>query len=156
MPLVIVDAQITGHRVEQVYDTVADFARYPELVDTVRSVEVDPPEPDGSVASTWSVLFRNGILRWREVDRFDRDALRIWFEQTEGEFDVFRGEWSLKPDRDVVRLLFQAEFDFGVASLAPIIDPVATRVLTESMQTILRGLFGPDSVRFAVEANPVA
>ena len=152
MPVVMVDAWITGHPSGHVYDTIADFARYPELVDTVRSVQVGPAAPDGSVISSWSVLFRNGILRWREVDWFDREALCIRFEQTEGEFDVFRGDWRLEPEDDGVRLIFRAEFDFGVESLAPILNPVATRVLTESMRTILLGLFGQDAVHFPTAA----
>ena len=149
MPLVIVAARITGHSIEGVYDRVADFARYPELVETVRSVEVGPAAADGSVSSSWSVVFRNGVLRWREKDWFDRERLVIRFEQTEGEFDVFHGDWRMGSGPDGIHLRFQADFDFGVASLAPIIDPVAIRVLTESMQTILTGLFGPESVRFA-------
>jgi ribosome-associated toxin RatA of RatAB toxin-antitoxin module len=153
MPEVIVTALVAGHTAGEVYDTISDFARYPELVDTVRSVQVGSPLPDGSVPSDWSVRFRNGILRWSEVDWFDRQALRIHFEQTDGEFDVFRGDWVLDDRGGAgVRLSFRAEFDFGVASLAPIIDPVAVRVLTESMRTILVGLFGPAAVDFSPTA----
>jgi ribosome-associated toxin RatA of RatAB toxin-antitoxin module len=148
MPEVVVEAVVSGHTPDQVYETVSDFARYPDLVDTVMSVEVDPPLADGSVPSEWRVRFRNGILRWRELDWFDRRELAIRFEQTEGEFDVFRGDWRLEPAGDAVRLRFRAEFDFGVASLASIIDPVAIRVLTESMRTILAGLFGAGMVAF--------
>ena len=41
-----------------------------------------------------------------------------------------------------VRVVFTADFDFGVPSLASIIDPVAERVLVETITEILRGLFG--------------
>lgn len=148
MPEITVAACIARHTGEQVYDRISDFARYPELVDTVQEVKVEEPLPDGSVPSEWKVLFRNGILRWQEVDWFDREGLTIRFEQTEGEFDVFRGDWLLRETGDDVLLRFTAEFDFGVASLASIIDPVAIRVLSESIHTILVGLFGVDAVDF--------
>lgn len=155
MPDVTVAALVAGHSADRVYDTISDFSRYPELVDTVVSVHVSDPLPDGAVRSDWEVLFRNGVLRWREVDWFDREGLTIRFEQTEGEFDVFRGSWRLQERDGGILMIFHAEFDFGVASLAPIIDPVAVRVLTESMRTILVGLFGPDSVDFDVSPAPV-
>lgn len=150
MPEVAVAALVTGHTTVHIFDTISDFARYPELVETVKTVEVEPALPDGSVPSEWRVYFRNGILHWREVDWFDREALTIRFEQTDGEFDVFCGEWRLEEAGDAhrVRLEFRAEFDFGVDSLASIIDPVAVRVLTESIQQIVAGLFGPDAVDF--------
>jgi ribosome-associated toxin RatA of RatAB toxin-antitoxin module len=154
MPEVTVEALVTGHTADHVYETICDFARYPELVDTVLAVEVDDPLPDGSVHSDWEVAFRNGVLRWREVDWFDRAGLAIRFVQTDGEFDVFRGGWRLREVGDAVFLAFHAEFDFGVASLASIIDPVAIRVLTESMRTILVGLFGTGSVNFDHAGEP--
>jgi ribosome-associated toxin RatA of RatAB toxin-antitoxin module len=154
MPEVTVEALVAGHSADQIYDTISDFTRYPELVDTVLAVRVDDPLPDGSVPSDWKVAFRNGILRWREVDWFDRADLAIRFEQIDGEFDTFRGDWRLRETGGDVLLAFHAEFDFGVASLASIIDPVAVRVLTESMRTILVGLFGADSVNFDAVRDP--
>lgn len=152
MPDVTVEALVRGQTADRIFDTISDFTRYPDLVETVRTVVVHPRLPDGSVPSEWKVFFRNGILHWKEVDWFDREALTIRFEQTEGEFDVFCGGWRLAPTGDdAIRVTFQAEFDFGVASLASIIDPVAVRVLTESVQEIIRGLFGTDAVDFIAD-----
>lgn len=153
MPTVRIDALVPARDPGEVFDTVADFARYPELVDIVRSVEVGPPGPDGSFESRWAVLFRNGILRWSELDRCDRETLTIEFDQTEGDFDIFRGGWELSQQGDDVVVTFEAEFDFGVASLASIVDPVAKRVLKETMWTVLHGLF--DTPEAEVRPAPV-
>lgn len=151
MPKITVQALVSEHTTVQIFDRISNFARYPELVESVRSVDVEAPQPDGSVPSEWQVYFRNGILHWREVDWFDREALSIRFEQTDGEFDVFQGEWRLEETGEDgrVRLTFAAEFDFGVDSLASIINPVAVRVLTESIEQIVSGLFGANAVEFA-------
>ncbi|MEU0108424.1 SRPBCC family protein [Streptomyces sp. NPDC006251] len=141
MQSVTIDALIHNRAAAEVFDTVSDFARYPALVEAVRAVRVDPPTTDGALPSHWEVYFRNGILRWSESDRLDRENLTITFEQTEGDFDVFRGEWILTADGEDTVLSFRSEFDFGVPSLASIIDPVAIRVLTENMEFILLGLF---------------
>ena len=123
------------------FDTLVDFPRYPTLVDVVRSVTVRSRPGDVPMISSWEVHFRNGILSWTEADHLRRDSLTIAFETTEGDFDEFTGSWVLSRRDDGVELLFAADFDFGVPSLAGIVDPVAERVLTETIQLILRGLF---------------
>jgi len=139
--VVRIEATVRGRSAAEVYETVIDFNRYPELIDTVREVVTDPPAEDGSLVSHWAVNFRNGILRWSELDTFDRSNLVSRFTQTAGDFDVFEGEWVVREDGDGIFVAFHAEFDFGVPTLASIIDPVAVRVLTESMQQVLCGLF---------------
>ncbi|HSV80065.1 MAG TPA: SRPBCC family protein [Ramlibacter sp.] len=134
-------AFIRGLSAHTVFDTLADFRHYTELVDVVRSVEVKP-QPDGTALSSWVVEFRNGLLRWTEQDWFRREALRLDFNQIEGDFDEFYGGWVLEPEADGVRTALIADFDFGVPSLASIVEPVAERVLTDVTQQILVGLFG--------------
>ncbi|TWP50896.1 cyclase [Lentzea tibetensis] len=140
-------AIVTGRSTDEVFDTVADFARYPDLVDAVVSVEVLPPQEDGAIPSHWEVLFRKGVLRWSEEDLLDRENGVITFTQTDGDFDVFEGGWEITAAPEGVALTFRAKFDFGVPSMASIIDPVAGRVLLENLGLIVRGLFSPDSVR---------
>lgn len=140
-------AIVAGRTTDEVFDTVADFARYPDLVDAVVSVDVLPAADDGSIPSNWEVLFRKGILRWSEEDLLDRENGVITFTQTEGDFDVFEGGWEITATPGGVAVTFRAKFDFGVPSMASIIDPVAGRVLLENLGLIVRGLFSPDSVR---------
>ena len=143
---VLMKAHIPGRSCGEVFDTIADFARYPELVDAVREVDVLPPEPDGSVVSHWVVLFRKGLLRWSETDTFDRASGLLTFTQRDGDFDVFKGHWVVADTGEGTTVTFRASFDFGVPSMASIIDPVAGRVLLENMELILHGLFAPTPV----------
>lgn len=139
-------AFLPGARVEAVFDTLTQFERYPSLVGVVRSVKILERPAQGPLTSAWEVYFRNGVLSWTEADWLRRDEQRIDFEQTEGDFDEFSGAWVLTARDGGVDVLFSADFDFGIPSLASIIDPVAARVLTETIQLILRGLF--DEVSF--------
>ncbi|MET9254321.1 type II toxin-antitoxin system RatA family toxin [Streptomyces sp. NPDC048182] len=131
---------IAGVDPRDAFDRVKDFAAYPDLVDVVRSVTVDRTS-DTYESSDWEVYFRNGILRWRETDRFDVAALTITFEQVDGDFEEFSGTWSVVPDEDGCRIAFETEFDFGIPSLAGILDPVAERVFKETIARVVRGLF---------------
>jgi ribosome-associated toxin RatA of RatAB toxin-antitoxin module len=143
------------------FATISDFARYPALVpDVVRSVTVEQERPDGPVISAWEVFFRNGILSWSEADHLHPETWTIDFEQTIGDFEEFSGGWELTPvvlaGSTAVRVVFTADFDFGVPSLASIVDPVADRVLVESITEILRGLFATVLIEPAPEGLEAA
>lgn len=125
-----------------IYDKLGDFGRYPELVDVVRSVIVHEELDDTRVSTDWVVYFRNGLLRWSEVDVYDRAARHITFEQSGGDFELFRGRWSVVEARGGCDVVFEAEFDFGIPSLAGILEPIASRVLKENVARVLIGITG--------------
>jgi len=124
------------------YDKISDFACYADLVDVVQSVTVHDSGDGEPVHSDWAVHFRNGLLRWSEVDEFLPARRGIVFEQTRGDFHVFRGTWQVDPAGAGCDVRFEAEFDFGIPSLAGILDPIAAKVLKETIALVVAGLLG--------------
>ncbi|MFE2528475.1 type II toxin-antitoxin system RatA family toxin [Streptomyces sp. NPDC059382] len=124
------------------YRRITDFEKYPDFVDEVRSVVVHGNKGDEPLVSEWDILFRNGPLRWSEVDYLQPDLRRIVFEQTAGDFDVFRGSWRVEPIAGGCEVTFEATFDFGIPSLAGVLEPIATKVLKEAIATIVYRLLG--------------
>ncbi|MGW2511404.1 type II toxin-antitoxin system RatA family toxin [Streptomyces scopuliridis] len=122
------------------FDRVSAFGRYSEFTDVIRSV-TSRQESGTEEVSDWEVYFRNGILCWTESDRFDRDGLTITFEQIDGDFAEFTGVWRLVADGKDCVVDFSAEFDFGIPSLAGILDPVAERVFKETIARVVISLF---------------
>lgn len=145
MKHVEIETLVPASDADTVFDRICDFSRYAEFTDAVRDITVRSM-PDGVLESEWSVHFRNGILCWSERDRIDRTARSITFEQLDGDFDQFSGTWSVEPVGTDTRVLFTAVFDLGMPSLEAIIDPIAERALRENMESILRGLLGPDVI----------
>ena len=146
---VIVRVVVEEQTARQAYDLICDFRRYPELTDKVNEVVVHPPEADGSLRSDWSVIFRNGLMRWSERDRFVPEALTVEFEQIKGDFEVFHGSWvceEREPEDTgataVTVVTFRSDFDLGIPSLAEILDPVAESTLRDNILRILEGLMG--------------
>jgi ribosome-associated toxin RatA of RatAB toxin-antitoxin module len=122
-----------------VYATLADFERYPELSDSVRSVAVTEVSENHTV-SNWEVTFRAGLLRWTEEDTFDPDALSITFRQTEGDIAEFDGSWrcvDAAPGAPGSEIVFCARLDMGIPSLADALEP-----LVDNTVSIVRGLVG--------------
>jgi hypothetical protein len=90
--------------------------------------------------------FRDGILRWTEQDHFDPAARTIRFQQTEGDVEVFQGDWQIEPSGTGSRVTFNADLDLGIPSLSAFLNPVAADALRENITAILTGLFGGDLV----------
>ncbi|MFF0816701.1 type II toxin-antitoxin system RatA family toxin [Rhodococcus sp. NPDC003318] len=134
-----------GCDADEAYRRVSDFERYPQLVDEVRSITVQE-STGGVTASDWEVFFRNGPLRWSEVDYFQPEIRRITFEQTAGYFEVFRGNWQVDPVRDGCVVNFEVTFDFGIPSLVGVLEPIATKVLKEGIALALLQLLGDAEV----------
>jgi ribosome-associated toxin RatA of RatAB toxin-antitoxin module len=146
MRFVTIDALVPGRPADEVFRTLVDYARYPELTPVVRDVQVWT-DASGDLISSWEVNFRNGILRWTERDVIDDAGLRIDFTQTEGDVAEFAGSWLCRTGSDGTAVRFEALVDLGIASLADVLDPIAARTLAETISGILVGLFGED-VRF--------
>ena len=124
-----------------VYATLADFERYPELSDAVQSVAVTEVSANRSV-SRWEVTFRAGLLRWTEEDTFDPGAMSITFRQLEGDAAVFDGSWQCVDAAPGSEIVFSARLDMGIPSLADALEPIAARTLTDNIVSIVRGLVG--------------
>jgi ribosome-associated toxin RatA of RatAB toxin-antitoxin module len=137
-----------------VYATLADFERYPELSDAVQSVAITEVS-DNVTVSRWEVTFRAGLLRWVEEDTFDPDALSIRFRQLDGDIAVFDGSWQCSDAAQGSEIVFAARLDMGIPSLADALEPIAVRTMTDNIVAIVRGLVGHAELAASDNVAPV-
>jgi ribosome-associated toxin RatA of RatAB toxin-antitoxin module len=156
MRRVELDAVIFSVPAEEVFENVVRFERYPELTPHVQTAQVHQTLPDPQGRSSWELHFRSGLLRWTERERFSRDELRIEFEQTDGDFDSFGGFWTLRRNGADCALHFQADFDFGIPSLEGILDPIAERVIKETVAWAVAGMFADVRLDGDIELSATA
>ena len=154
MRLVHLRLRVPDKPASEVYRTLADFERYPELSDAVRSVAVTQVSQNHAV-SQWEVTFRAGLLRWTEEDTFDPGALRITFRQLQGDIAVFDGSWQCVDAGHGSQIVFAARLDMGIPSLADALEPIAVRTLIDNIVSIVRGLVGSAEVVASDVAVPV-
>lgn len=136
-----------------VYATLADFERYPELCEAVQSVAVTAVSENRTM-SRWEVTFRAGLLCWTEEDVFDPGALSITFRQLEGDIAVFDGSWKCVDTAQGSEISFSARLDMGIPSLADALEPIAVRTLIDNIASIVRGLVGSAELVAADVAVP--
>jgi len=135
------DALIPTEQADTVYDSVRRWERYPDLAPHVNATTVHATYPAENASSSWELHFRSGLLRWTESDVFVPERGEIRFEQTDGDFDSFTGTWTVLQQGADVSVRFAADFDFGIPSLEGILDPIAERVIKETVAWALTGLF---------------
>ncbi|MEV0445774.1 SRPBCC family protein [Streptomyces spectabilis] len=129
------------------FDRLINFTQFASLADDVRSVTVDPgPAPGLPRTADWEVNFRRGVMRWSELEAIDHERRQVEFSQTEGDFEEFHGAWRLHPVDGGCEIAFRATYDFGIESLAGMMDPTAERVIKRSVCQVLSGLFGQVTV----------
>ena len=138
----------------EVYATLADFERYPELCDAVQSVAITGVSENRTM-SRWEVTFRAGLLRWTEEDTFDPGALSITFRQLDGDIAVFDGSWKCVDTTQGSEIMFSARLDMGIPSLADALEPIAVRTLIDNIASIVRGLVGSAQLVASDVAVPV-
>lgn len=138
---VTLEALVRAERAEDVFHAVRRWERYPELAPHVEATTVHATHPEPDCSSSWELHFRSGLLRWTEQDVFLPETLEIRFEQTDGDFDSFHGSWHIAQDGPDVTVRFSAVFDFGIPSLEGILDPIAERVIRETVAWAVTGLF---------------
>jgi ribosome-associated toxin RatA of RatAB toxin-antitoxin module len=119
--------QLPASDLTAAFGLIADFAAFPAFAEDVRAVTVHPSPAADQRSSCWTVNFRRGVLHWNELDTVDQKGLEISFTQTSGDFAEFYGRWRLTPAGEVH---FEVTYDFGVDSLAGLMDPIAERVVT--------------------------
>lgn len=134
----------SGVAPDEAFRRLADYESYPQQTPSVRSVEIG--HRGGDLTSTWRVDFRGGLLCWTERDTVDHDQLRLDFEQIDGDLERFAGGWQVRPeagpdDATGSLMIFEAELDLGIPSLAPLVDPIAESALRANMTAVLTGLF---------------
>lgn len=147
MKTVQVDQVVVGWERSEIYEKLKNGDEYKKHApDHVKSVIVEPSDDPDTVISHWELYFRNGLLEWSERDYYDRENWALRFEQISGDFEVFHGSWELRatPDgaeKSAVQVTFTATFDFGVPSVEAMIEPVAAKLLEESVGKVISELF---------------
>lgn len=138
---VTVDFEVRGSSRDAIFDQLRNYRSYEELVEDIESIRYVEETPDHAVTE-WSVHFRGGMVEWVETDIFDRSAGEVRFSQVSGDFAIFAGTWTVHESSTGINTInFAAEFDFGIPSMQSLLDPVAARMVIETMSTIVTSLF---------------
>ncbi|WAC71668.1 aromatase/cyclase [Roseateles sp. SL47] len=124
---------------DRVWSALCDFERYPEFMADVLEVTVERHSAR-EIVSHWRVLLNGSELSWTERDVLTDDH-RIVFEQTDGDLEVWAGQWRLLEDADgALRVELEVTFDLGIPSLAEVLHPIGERAIRANSRQMLEGI----------------
>lgn len=126
------------HSAQQMYDLVADVARYPEFLPWCAAARVRSVTPDGDsqvmqadLVISFKVFrerFGSRVVLWPEAQKIDTEYL-------DGPFKQMKSTWAFTPrDDGGCHVHFFVDFEFRNAILQKIIG----LVFNEAMQRIVR------------------
>lgn len=140
-----VSAVNPGGNATEAFAVLRELDRHVVAGDVIRSLRVERLQ-DGSRISHWDVTFQKGILHWSQREELDEVERTMRFAQTEGDADVLEGAWRITDVEQGCRIHFSCDFDLGIPTLSRFVDPLATRILRETVTEQLREIFGPQLV----------
>lgn len=145
MKTVHIEHWVSGWDEKLIYEKLKDGEEYKRHApEHVKSVTLEPTDDVNVMISHWELYFRNGLLEWSERDYYDDDNWALRFEQIDGDFEEFHGCWQVHSDSrnaDSVLVTFTATFDFGVPSVESMVEPVAAKLLEQSISRVVSELF---------------
>ncbi|MCB1404680.1 MAG: type II toxin-antitoxin system RatA family toxin [Rhodobacteraceae bacterium] len=109
---------------QQIYDLVADVARYPEFLPWTAAARIRARRPLPERGAGAEVLEADLVISFKVFrERFGSrvvllpEARRIETEYLDGPFKYLHSFWQIEPEGDGCRVLFEVDFEFRNAIL---------------------------------------
>ena len=123
-------------------DHVRHFAPFIDDVESITVTERTETEGGTETVSAWVGLlpeFRRK-LSWTERDRWDDAAHRCTFEQIEGDFDSYAGEWRFAEEGGSVTVELVVRYEYDVPLIGPLIRRLVLKKVQDSADKTQAGL----------------
>lgn len=137
---------------QQIYDLVADVARYPEFLPwtaaaRIRSRRALPERGEGAEVMEADLVISFKVFREKFGSRVVLlpEDLRIETDYLDGPFKYLHSHWQIAPDEGGCRVEFEVDFEFRNAVLQKIIGVVfdeAMRRVVSAFERRAKQLYG--------------
>jgi len=129
----------------EVFALASRVEEFPEFMPDVISVDVESREADGSTITRWKARVKvqsiNKIVEWSEREMWDAEALSCKYEQVEGDFKVYYGDWSFVTlDSGATQVTLNVEFDLGIPLVGPLIAKLLNRIMQNNCDGMLKAI----------------
>lgn len=140
MPVVTAEVNVAAPA-ERVYELAKGVERFPEFMSDVESVEVLSREGNTSV-TRWVGKIKefNRTIQWTERDRWFDDEMRCEFEQTKGDFGLYRGIWEFRRDEGGTFVSLHLEYDYHVPLIGSLLKAIIFNKMKQNCQSMLDAL----------------
>jgi coenzyme Q-binding protein COQ10 len=137
------ETRVLPYTQEQLFDLVADIARYPEFLPWCKAARILEARPDG-VTADLIIGYKMFQEKFTSVVALQRPAL-IEVQYTSGPLSRLRNQWRFTPVATGCKLSFEVDFDFRSPLLRVAMDMFfdkALRKMAEAFEARAQQLYG--------------
>ncbi len=122
-------------------DRIEDLAAFLDSVEAIEVLEREGPRTVSRWAGSVDTPFGQAIkFKWTEADTWDDEALTCTFEQTEGDFDLYKGVWAFSDSDGSCLCALQIEFAKDIPGIGAMIQGLLQGKVQEMADNTLAGL----------------
>lgn len=115
---------------ERAYSEIKDIEKYPDYMESISSIEI--LQRDGqSITARWNGSIDGAPLTWIQKNELLDHKQEVRFEALEGDFEIFKGKWSIGSHKNKLLLQLEIEYRLGI----PVIEDVLGPILSEKIKT---------------------
>lgn len=115
---------------DKAYLKIKDIEKYPDYMESISSIEILEQDEE-SITARWNGSIDGAPLTWVQKNEFLDDKQEIHFEAIEGDFEIFKGKWSIGSYKKDLLLQLEIEYRLGI----PVIEDVLGPILSEKIKT---------------------
>ncbi len=120
----------------------------PMLADLADDPEIAIEEHEGAHSvAVWKVRLRGSVLRWRQEEVVDDESRTISFRLLDGDPRRFDGSWRVVSEGPTAGLVLDAQFEFGLPTVAALIDFTFERAMNEVADGLVAEVAASASLR---------
>jgi coenzyme Q-binding protein COQ10 len=142
MPVLESEVFVNAPR-EIVYAVAKDVNAFPTFMPDVESITILERSEDGSPTLTkWVGLVPefHQKIRWTEADRWDNAAFLCEFHQTEGEYQVYEGEWRFLEGDGGTRLRSVVRYELEIPLIGALLKNIVAKKMRDNTDKILAAI----------------
>ncbi|MDI9583677.1 MAG: SRPBCC family protein [Acidobacteriota bacterium] len=127
--------------VDRVYQIARDIEKFPEFMDDVESVEILEQTPEKQVSKWGSIIKEfNRTITWTEADYWDDAARTCRWEQLEGDFTRYEGEWQFVSDGEGTIARLTIDYEYTVPLIGALIQGLLLKKMQANVQSMLEAI----------------
>ena len=124
---------------DRAYAVMTEMERYPAYMDSVSAVEVLERRGDKIVAR-WDASIDGAPIRWVQLVHCDETLRQMVFSAQEGDFDVFKGYWSVSEKPECVQLNLVIEYRLGIPVIEEVLGPILKEKVAANSTAMLAAI----------------
>ncbi|MCX6645162.1 MAG: SRPBCC family protein [bacterium] len=129
---------------QKVFKIASQVEKFPDYMPDVKKVELIDRKDDGYSRTSWVALAKiasiNNEIKWIEDEWWDSGTLSSKFEQVEGDYKHYHGDWAFTKTADGTHVKLTVDYDLGLPLIGPMIFKLLDNLTRNNLDSMLKAI----------------